>query len=160
MENFTVLEQLDDDRFVIEVTPIKQHIPDRLVIAHDYVALTSTTGGYRKNPMGKAFKGPNAICSNVISLRSTVQISIRDFVQVCLPILNAHSYCQEKHLALRNAGTLDAYYGYASFPGKIEYFKDNVLMVAFRCAKENVYNHVTKAFYEEFIVPKLIADKA
>ena len=94
-----VIEQLSEDKFVIQLEECDLEKEKRIVVAHDYVQFGANVGlmldpTANWHPTGK-FAG---IASNWIKGYFNVQIGIRPFIKVVLPHLLSHEYCQEEHL--------------------------------------------------------------
>lgn len=109
-----VIEQLSEDKFVIQMEECDLQKEKRIVVAHDYVQFEANMGLMLDpkadwHPTGK-FAG---IASNWINGYFNVQIGIRPFIKVILPHLLSHKYCQEEHLT-DEAGNLN--YNWTSIP--------------------------------------------
>lgn len=109
-----VIEQLSENKFVIQMEECDLEKEKRIVVAHDYVQfganagiMLDSTADWR--PTGK-FAG---IASNWINGYFNVQIGIRPFVKVVLPHLLSNKYCKEEHL-IDEAGNLN--YNWSSTP--------------------------------------------
>lgn len=108
-----VIEQLSEDKFVIQMEECDLEKEKRIVVAHDYVQFGANAGimldpTANWHPTGK-FAG---IASNWINGYFNVQIGIRPFIKVILPHLLSQ-YCQEEHLT-DEAGNLN--YNWTSIP--------------------------------------------
>lgn len=155
LTNVQITKQIDDNNFVISVDPVNKNEPTRIVMAHDYAQITTNSVLFANAGLHIPFQGSLGIAANLIRVRASVQVSIRDFVHVALPYFNEHKYAKPKHFALREDGE-KPYYGYTYYAGSVAYVnKQNVRMVAFRCINENVYNHVTEEFFNKFVKPNL-----
>ena len=109
-----VIEQLSEDKFVIQLEECDLEKEKRVVVAHDYVQFGANMGlmldpKANWHPTGK-FAG---IAANWINGYFNVQIGIRPFIKVILPHLLSHKYCQEEHLT-DEAGNLN--YNWTSIP--------------------------------------------
>ena len=109
-----IIEQLSEDKFVIQMEECDLEKEKRIVVAHDYVQFGANTGimldpSANWHPTGK-FAG---VASNWINGYFNVQIGIRPFIKVVLPHLLSHKYCQEEHLT-DEAGNLN--YNWTSIP--------------------------------------------
>lgn len=97
-----IVGQESDDIFRVKVS-----IPDNpnfelntthCVVAHDYVNIWSSMYISRDDGVKiPSFTGPNAWCSNVVKSYHNIQIPIRPFVEVLLPMWNGHKHCQIDH---------------------------------------------------------------
>lgn len=109
-----VIEQLSEDKFVIQMEECDLQKEKRIVVAHDYVQFEANMGlmldpKANWRPTGK-FAG---VASNWIKGYFHVQIRIRPFVKVVLPHLLSNKYCKEEHL-IDEAGNLN--YNWSSTP--------------------------------------------
>ena len=109
-----VIEQISEDKFVIQMEECDLEKEKRIVVAHDYVQFGANAGimldpSANWHPTGK-FAG---FASNWINGYFNVQIGIRPFIKVVLPHLLSHKYCQEEHLT-DEAGNLN--YNWTSTP--------------------------------------------
>ena len=94
-----VEKQLSERQFVVSMDDEDLKMEDAIIVAHDYVSFSANHGymvssDFQGIPNGK-FAGA---ASNWIKGRHTVQIDIRDMVDVVLPMLTKHEYCQPQHL--------------------------------------------------------------
>lgn len=92
-----IIKQLSEDEFVLKMEDHDLREMTCVKIAHDYVQIAANMGIQVEGdckPYGKF-----ASCaSNWIKGYSDVQINIRKFIKVVLPLFNKHKYCQEDHL--------------------------------------------------------------
>lgn len=78
-----------------------------VVIAHDYVQFGRQTSLFADIKCKTPLESNHAICSNVMPMYNEIQIPIRALIEVVLPLLNSHEYCQKEHLVFRgNLSTL------------------------------------------------------
>ena len=92
-----VIQQLSEDEFVVKMDETDLKKEPSVIVAHDYVAFSANQGFMvdgSVTPYGK-FEG---CASNWIKGRHIVQIGIRDMIDVVLPMLNKHEFCQPEHL--------------------------------------------------------------
>ena len=94
-----IIEQLSEDKFVIQMEECDLQKEKRVVVAHDYVQFGANMGlmldpTANWHPTGR-FAG---VASNWIKGYFHVQIGIRPFIKVVLPHLLSHKYCKEEHL--------------------------------------------------------------
>lgn len=168
----TILKHVKDRIFEVEIPEVKNSIrapePKRLTIAHDYVQFGGPTTYYMKaDKNGKyPFKGSGA--ANHLSSYCSLQIGIREFKEVYLPMLLEHEYLQDEHLADRVYEEDDTYWekrglegprwqkgdkypSYAYSPAVIQYYdKENeTSMVAFRATGEKSYSKVSLKVYNQ-----------
>lgn len=95
-----IVKEISDTRFEVELErhDFENSNEINMRIAHDYVQFEqvgSIETDWRSIP---SLQSKHAYCSNRLSVFQTVQIPIRAFVEVMLPILNKHEYCQPEHL--------------------------------------------------------------
>lgn len=95
-----IVKEISDTRFEVE---LEKHDYERsgeinVRIAHDYVQFEqvgSIETDWKNIP---SLQSKHAFCSNRLHVFQQVQIPIRAFVEVMLPILKQHEYCQPEHL--------------------------------------------------------------
>ena len=124
---------------------------DKLVVAHDYVMFTVMGSIFTEGDVQLNKNSPHVVCNNVVSVEKQVQIGIREFQDIILPILNNHEFLQPKHLAKRDDGT----YGYVS-NAAVLYKENGITMVSFREEGEVGYSTVTLKTYNELIKPAML----
>ena len=91
-----VIEQLAEDRFVVQMDDYDLQKEDSIKVAHDYVEFCSNSGVTTEGSL--TVDGKFASYSNWIRQLVTIHIPIREMVKFILPYLNSHKYCQEEHL--------------------------------------------------------------
>lgn len=140
-----IVKEISDTRFEVELEPrdYERKTID-LVIAHDYVQFGASMSLFTDHSSSMNLKSKHRYCCNAISIYNTVQIPIRAFVEVVLPILSDNEYCQSKHLVCRD--------GSANYISEtpLRYYKDGVEMIAIPDGSEyyhmpwKVYNRIRK----------------
>ena len=108
-----VIEQLSEDKFVIQLEECDLEKEKRIVVAHDYVQFGANMGLMLDPKANWRPTGKFATCANWIKGYFHVQIGIRPFVKVILPHLLSNKYCKEEHL-IDEAGNLN--YNWSSAP--------------------------------------------
>lgn len=108
-----VIEQLSEDKFVIQLEECDLEKEKRVVVAHDYVQFGANVGLMLDPKANWRPTGKFATCANWIKGYFHVQIGIRPFVKVILPHLLSNKYCKEEHL-IDEAGNLN--YNWSSTP--------------------------------------------
>ena len=108
-----VIEQLSEDKFVIQMEECDLEKEKRIVVAHDYVQFGANVGLMLDPKANWRPTGKFATCANWIKGYFHVQIGIRPFVKVVLPHLLSNKYCKEEHL-IDEAGNLN--YNWSSTP--------------------------------------------
>jgi hypothetical protein len=108
-----VIEQLSEDKFVIQMEECDLQKEKRIVVAHDYVQFEANMGLMLDPKANWRPTGKFATCANWIKGYFHVQIGIRPFVKVVLPHLLSNKYCKEEHL-IDEAGNLN--YNWSSTP--------------------------------------------
>lgn len=99
-----IVKEISDTRFEVELEKhdVENTNKINMRIAHDYVQFEQVGSieiDYKKVP---SLQSKHAYCANILSVFQTVQIPIRAFVEVMLPILKKHEYCQPEHLVYKN----------------------------------------------------------
>ena len=118
-----IVKEISDTRFEVELEKHDYEYSNEINIriAHDYVQFEkvgSIETDWRSIP---SLQSKHAICSNRLPVFQQFQIPIRAFVEVMLPILNKHEYCQPEHLVYED--------------GKLAYL-DKYNMVRYRNEKD------------------------
>ena len=95
-----IKKEISDTRFEVELEKHDYEHSDEINmrIAHDYVqfdTVGSIETDWRNIP---SLQSKHAICANRLPVYQQVQIPIRAFIEVMLPILKKHEYCQPEHL--------------------------------------------------------------
>jgi hypothetical protein len=169
-----ILGYLGDDRFVIG---LKENQPSdgspdpiKIKLAHDYVEIEGMSNFMVDD--SSDYKSSNGV-SNWVKSRASIQIGIREFKDILLPLfMNAH-YLSDEHFKMRKHEEDDKYferYGLESprwtkgeeYPpytfnsSVIEFFNERTQqqMVTFRRAHSLVYETVTKDLFD-LIRPQL-----
>ena len=154
----------EDGKFIIDLKDERKSakgnpVTERVKIAHDYVEIFGSSmfqiddnAGY-KSKVG---------ATNWVPARASIQISIRDFKDIILPLLNSHPFLQDEHFKPRQYDSDDKYFkrydldeprwlkgdaypAYAHNAGVIQYndLKSGKMMVAFRRNGSDVWEHLT-----------------
>ena len=138
-----IVEQLSEDKFVIQMedSDLKKNL--NIGVAHDYVEFDQTMG--ITTAEGLTVSGKFASCANWINARFDIQIDIRAMVDFVLPFLNSHKYCQKDHLK-----TSDGKNNYCFSNSLITYFdkESETPMVAIRTEGEAKYSIMSKKAYD------------
>lgn len=148
-----VIEQLSEDKFVIQLEECDLQKEKRIVVAHDYVQFGANMGLMLDPKADWCPTGKFAsVASNWIKGYFNVQIGIRPFIKVVLPHLLSNKYCKEEHL-IDEKGNIN--YNYSTFP--IIFSKDGNTMVAFKqndgdytIIPHDAYMQIKKMVKEEF----------
>lgn len=98
-----IVKEISDTRFEVELEKHDYEYSNEINmrIAHDYVQFEqvgSIETDYKKVP---SLQTKHAYCSNRLPVFQQIQIPIRAFVKVMLPILKMHEYCQPEHLVYK-----------------------------------------------------------
>lgn len=147
MSRIKILEELGNNKFIVEIP--NNDMPSsttELVVAHDYIGFKNTT--YTNNKDGS--------CNFNIRIPQYIQIGIREIIDIILPLLNNHKYCQQEHLKYTNKeGKIVDNYTWAT--DVIGYYNSelNQYMYAVRMPNETTFNHVTEEFFNKWIKPNL-----
>lgn len=128
---------------------------NRLILAHDYVEIEGYTTIYANSDVNMKTDFNNAL--NCTFVKTSVQVPIRAFQQVVLPLLNNSEYLQDEHFDIIPGvdGNPD-YMRYDWMNETIFYHKDGVAMAAFKPKGERIFSHVTRKVYE--IIKASMAD--
>jgi len=102
-------------KFIVEFPPEVRTMfnptEKTIVVAHDYVQISTRSHMYQQNRGDGTFPYKNkTVCNWVDDIPVSVQISIRDMIDIVLPFLNNHQYCQQEHIADRVHTEDDKYY--------------------------------------------------
>jgi hypothetical protein len=90
-----VIEQYDENRFVIELREVDE-VPGCTVV-HDYISLT----GFGAIPLDKKLqfvKNSEKFSTNYVAALFNIHISIYDWVMAYLPMIKQNEYCQLEHI--------------------------------------------------------------
>lgn len=161
-----VIKSLGNNKFEIEVEP-KEYKGIRecgFGIQHDFAYFDGTI--YAKNEDGST--------NFDVFIKDDVHIPIKAFVEVALPMIIAHKYCQPEHLVDRLHEKDDEYYekhdktspryrkgdkypAYSYQDVAIEYYDDTnkQKMIAVCLTGEKVFNHMTLQFYTKYVKNKI-----
>lgn len=134
-----IIEQLSDDKFVVQMDPIDNCTHTRVTIAHDYVQFG------RRHVDCTDFRpiGPYAH-GNCVDVFNMVQIDIRMIQDICQNVLKQHKYMQPEHIQTED-GKPKYLYG-----GAQEYRYRNstgVDMVAVMDANSGIFTHIPLTVY-------------
>jgi len=133
-----IINQLNDTDFVIRVQPKKRN-GTHIVVAHDYVNFFGEMGLYTDiDVYNKSITGPNALCSNVVSVPMNVQVPIRSFVNGILPMLNEYKYCQKEHAD-----------SYSLHGHNITFYREDGVKMITVCEKGEEPQTITYSLYEK-----------
>lgn len=92
-----IIKQLSNDVFIVQMEQRDLDQERHIIVAHDYVRFIGN-GGIQSDSHCESLTGPYKRCSNWICAQHETTIGIRDMIQVVLPFLNKHKYCQKEHL--------------------------------------------------------------
>ena len=136
-----IIEQISDDKFVVQMDPIDNCQHKRITIAHDYVNFQ----GQFVDCTNLRPTGPYAIKnSNCVHRYSRVQIDIRMIQDMCNTILKNHKYMQPEHLVDDKGNPRYLYSG----PQEYRYRNDSgVEMIAVMDTKTGVFTHIPLGVY-------------
>lgn len=137
-----IIEQLSDDKFVVQMDPIDNCMHEKLVIAHDYVRFEGQfVDCTHLRPTGPYV----AQASNCVHRYQMVQIDIRMIQDMCNTVLKNHKYMQSEHLVDDNGKPRYLYSG----PQEYRYRDDKgVDIVAIMDNTTGVFTHIPLAVYE------------
>lgn len=134
-----IIEQIDDDKFVVQMDEVDNCQHERIVIAHDYVMFE----GQFVDCTSLRPKGPYAN-GNCVHRYQMVQIDIRMIQDMCNTVLKNHKYMQPEHLVDKNGKPRYMYSG----PQEYRYRGDDgVDMVAVMDNNTGVFTHLSLAVY-------------
>lgn len=111
-----------------------------VVIAHDYVQFGRQTSLFADIKCKTPLESNHAICSNVMPMYNEIQIPIRALIEVVLPLLNSHEYCQKEHLVFEGKPQ------YTCSETAITYYKDGTRMIA--VPDGGTFYHIPLSLYE------------
>lgn len=161
-----ILSKNEDGTFVVSLPPKEkgQYSQTKIQVAHDYMRITGTFYPQKENN--------STDLQNSFEVDTT--IPIKSLIDVVLPFLNKHKYCQPEHLADRLHEKDDEYWesewnkkdgitkprwkkgdkypAYSYYNQVIEYWvegKGN--MVAFCENGQKTFNHMTKQFFDKYV---------
>ena len=134
-----IIKEINDTEFVVKLEPQDYEKSRELnvVIAHDYVQFGRKMELFTEHC--DELKSVHKVCANVMPEYQTVQIPIRALIEVILPLLNNHEYCQKEHL------TFEGKPQYTCSETSITYHKDKKFMIAVPVDGE--YHHIPYSLY-------------
>lgn len=99
-----IVKEISDTRFEVELEKNDYEKSEgiNMRIAHDYVQFErkgAIETDWKEVP---SLQSKHAYCANRLPVFQQIQIPIRAFVEVMLPILNKHEYCQPEHLVYKD----------------------------------------------------------
>lgn len=138
-----IIKQLSEDEFVIKMDDYDLNTKDTLKIAHDYIQFGGNIGIQTNSAEIDKVEGKFASCINQVFCYGDVQIPIREFVQVIMPLLESSEYTKKEHLL-----TTDGKPNY-TFHNEILFYKNKVYVKPvnksdFTVLDRDVYNYLTK----------------
>ena len=171
--NGKIIDYLGENKFVIQLPEEEEwnytSKPETIQIAHDYVRFI----GQSHIEMEHDGKGnypyiPKSGASNLVRIESEVTISIREMIEVVLPLLKNHKYLQKEHICDRVKLEDDKYFeqlglkeprwkkgdsypGYAYQDGVIKYYDEDqkIWMIKFRRRNSKIYETVSVSTFNE-----------
>lgn len=96
MDNAKIVKVLGNNHYEIKVTPIKRNDPIVVGVAHDYALFSNNSHLFTEYPLtipSETGRGS----SNILPIRSTVQIPINAMGSVIMPYLNGHPHLNSDH---------------------------------------------------------------
>lgn len=106
-----VTKQLSENEFVVRMDESDLNMNESFIIAHDYVRFLDNSGIMTSSDFEGTIYGKFAgAASNWIKARHETTISIRDFIEIVLPIVNANENCQKEHLKREDGSPLYTYH--------------------------------------------------
>lgn len=140
-----ITKQLSEDEFVIKMDERDLQTHKNLVIAHDYIGIGANMGIQTSTDEFEGnLYGRFQFCGNWIKARHYVQVGIRDVIQLMLPKLNGHEYCQPSHLISQDGKPI-----YTYGESKFVYYDKGVEMIALRRMGETEYTHIPRSLYND-----------
>lgn len=143
MTNVRLLEDLGNNKYLVEIEPIERlkASATRIIMAHDYVGIKKV--GYLTNKDGS---------TSDIRIGEYIQISIRGFAKIILPFFNKHRYTQPEHFIRKDGNA------YCYNIEVVSYYEEdkNELTYAVKLTGETEFTYVTEKFFEQFVKPTLI----
>lgn len=139
-----VTKVLNDTELIVKLQPHDyDHAESQklnVVIAHDYVQFGRQTSLFADIKCKTPLESNHAICSNVMPMYNEIQIPIRALIEVVLPLLNSHEYCQKEHLVFEGKPQ------YTCSETAITYYKDGTRMIA--VPDGGTFYHIPLSLYE------------
>ena len=150
-----ITKQIDDLTFEVklEECDIKDEgvyiNEDKLVIAHDYIGFESRGHLYTEGDV--MISHSSNFSSNTLGMRQYVQIPIRAFQQVVLPILNESEYMKDDHFDITTDEEGNDHMRYDWGNEAIWYYDKNrgCQMVAYKPKGDKVFSRVTPAVFNK-----------
>lgn len=139
-----IIKQLSDDVFIVQMEQFDHNQEKHIIVAHDYVRFLDNSGiqsDYHCEPL----TGPYERCSNWINAQHETTIDIRSMIQVVLPFLNKHEYCQKEHLLYKDGSPA---YTWSNTP--IFFYEDGKEKVAVHESGETEIHIMTKEEYNQY----------
>ena len=120
-----ISKEFSDTRFTVELEPQDYEEKDKIdvCVAHDYVQFGTRMCMFTETG-APSLQTPHRSCSNALPVYQSVQIPIRAFVDVILPFLNKHEYCQKEHLVYEGKPQ------YTFSNSVVSYYEGGVHMIA------------------------------
>ena len=142
-----IIKQLSEDEFVLKMEEHDLKEMTSVKIAHDYVQIGANVGIQVENGDWKPY-GKFATCaSNWIKGYFDIQINIRKFIKVILPLFKRHKYCQEKHLLQEDRKPA---YNWETEPFTCKDIDDNWYVVDITWTEYTLYGEATKISNNNF----------
>lgn len=153
---FRIIEQLDTDKFVVELNETDE-LPNvrNVKVQHDYVEIEGVTSMFIDHDKCSLIQGH--VCANVVSHVCSIQIPILPFYQVVLPYLNNHKYLKPEHVFSprfddNNRPIPNSFnYDYSNSIFRIYDSNRKEYMYHVRLKGETEFNVVTEKFYKTYI---------
>lgn len=154
-----ILKQVTDDIFLVKLTkePKIGITENSVMVAHDYVLFNTIQNiSFSIDNQDTAF-GKYAVCRNNIHYKASVQIGIREMIQIVLPYLQNHKYMQKEHIGKRTTDSGEEYFPYCyNGTSTVRYFNDNVAMIALREGNTDEWKHITEEEFLENVYPSIL----
>lgn len=158
-----ILEDLGNNQYKVEILPRDkgQYREDGIRIVHDYIRFDSTIH----------FNNEDNTLSKISSYEG-IQIPIKSFAKIMLPLLNKHEYLQEEHFQDRIQSEDDKYFAkynldkprylkgdpypaYSYQNHVVHFYEDGEPKVAVSLNGEKGFSITTLKFFNEFIKDKI-----
>lgn len=138
-----IIKQLSEDEFVVKMDDYDLNPENTLKIVHDYIQFGGNIGIQTDSAKIDKIEGKFTACSNWVFCYGDVQIPIREFVQVIMPLLESSEYTKKEHLV-----TTSGKPNY-TFENEILFYNDKVYVKPvnksdFTVLDRDVYNYLTK----------------
>lgn len=139
-----ITKQLSENEFVVKMDESDLKEYESLVVAHDYVQFSQPHGYMLSSDFEGKVTGKFAGAAlNWIKAYQSVQIDIRDMIEIVLPLLNNHPNCQPEHLVTKNG---EPTYKWNS--SKLVFTENGVKKIALRKMGEDKYSIVDFDTYQ------------